>query len=163
MVAPSTTQRDKDAYEWLKLFVCISDDLIFKLFKSRSSFDNLESFQIILNNLKDFEFGSYRVGISQIEMINIKQIVDKSDLVDALSQVKKLKMLDYIIFSGVDILSHKTTLVVPDVETLNIINKGMGYNFIIMKNEIEKILLRKTDYIPKLKKYFSSLSVDNNC
>ena len=152
--APSTTQRDKDAYEWLKIFICISDDLISKLFESRSSIDNYESTQIIKNNLKEFHWGNKKVGISQIEIININKLVSRADFIDSLLQIKKNLNLDYLIFSGVDIVAHKTILVVPDKETLSIINEGMGYNFNTFKIEVDKIILRKTDLIPKLKRYF---------
>lgn len=154
--APSTTKRDIDAYNWLKIFVCISDNLILKLFESRSSIDNYESLQIITNNLKEFIWGNFRIGISQIEMININTLINRIDFIESLSQVKNNKNFDYIIFSGVDIISHKTFIVVPNEETLVIINKGMGYNFSDYKMEIDKILLRKTDFVPKLKKYFGT-------
>ena len=155
--APSTTKRDIEAYNYLKLFVCISDDLILKLFESRSSLDDNESEQLIINNLKEFNWNNSRIGISQIEMINVNKLISRDDFNNSLLQAKKIKNLDFIIFSGVDILSHKTLIVVPDKETLEIINNGMGYNFSNYQMEIDKILLRKTDFIPKLKKYFESI------
>ena len=152
--APSTTQRDIDAFEWLKLFVCIKEDLIKQLFESRSSIDNLESSSIIANNMKEFVWGNSRIGISQIEMINVNKLVDREDFKNSLLQIKEEKKLDYIVFSGVDIFSHKTHIVVPDNETLEIINKGMGYNFDSETMIVDRILLRKTDFIPNLKCYF---------
>jgi manganese-dependent inorganic pyrophosphatase len=154
--APSTTQRDKDAFSWLKLFVCITDDLIKQLFESRSSIDNLESSVIIANNMKEFVWGSAKIGISQVEMIDVNKLIDRSDFENSLLQIKENKNLDCIIFSGVDIFSHKTHIVVLDNETLDIVNKGMGYNFSSSRMIVDKILLRKTDFIPNLKNYFEN-------
>lgn len=153
--APSTTKRDKEAFTWLQLLVCISEDLIMRLFESRSSIVSLESNIIISKNLKEFNWNNSKIGISQIEMININKLINRVDFCESLIAVKQNKNLDYIIFSGVDIIAHNTFIVVPDQETLEIINKGMGYNFNSKKMEVDKILLRKTDFIPKLKAYFN--------
>ena len=155
--APSTNNRDFEAYEWLKLFVCISEDVITRLFESRSSIDNIESQNVIANNMKEFCWGKTKVGISQIEMINASKLIGRTDFANSLVKVKKDKELDYIIFSGVDILLRKTYIIVPDNDTREIINKGMGYNFNSIEMLVDKILLRKTDFIPKLKIYFETV------
>jgi manganese-dependent inorganic pyrophosphatase len=155
--APSTNSRDVDAHEWLKLFVCISDDVITRLFESRSSIDNIESQNVIANNMKEFCWSKTKVGISQIEMINVSKLIERADFANSLVKIKNDKELDYIIFSGVDILLRNTYILVPDNDTLEIINKSMGYNFISTEMLVDKILLRKTDFIPKLKTYFETV------
>lgn len=152
--APSTSQRDKNALQWLTTFIEIPDQLIKDMFEARSDVSAISSEEIIKGSLKEFNWGKHKVGISQVEMTDIKTIVQRPDFLNALLQVKTNLSLDYILFTGVDILKRTSTIFCPDYETLKVINEGMNFNSNQTTFEVDRILLRKTDFIPSLKEYF---------
>ena len=154
--APSTSQRDKDALQWLTTYIEISDQLTKEMFEARSDVSAISSEEIIKGSLKEFNWGKYKVGISQVEMTDIKTIVQRPDFLNALLQVKENLSLDYILFTGVNILQRTSTIFCPNNETLKVINEGMNFNSTQKTFEVDRILLRKTDFIPNLKKYFES-------
>jgi inorganic pyrophosphatase/exopolyphosphatase/phosphohistidine swiveling domain-containing protein len=156
--APSTSKRDKDAVQWLTTLKEIPDSAIKEMFEARSEVSNVSSEEIIKSNLKEFNWGINKIGIAQVEMTDIETIVQRRDFLDALCSVKDALKLDYVLFTGVNILKRTSTIYCPDAETLDVVNKGM--NFHSDKNcfEVDRILLRKTDFIPMLKKYFESNS-----
>jgi manganese-dependent inorganic pyrophosphatase len=158
--APSTSQRDKDALQWLSQFVKISDNVIKQMFEARSDVSEISSEEIIKSSLKEFKWNETKVGISQVEMTDIKIIVERPDFLNSLLTIKKKLALDYILFTGVNILTRSTTIFCPDTETLKVINEGMGFTATQTSFEVDRILLRKTDFIPGLKTYFESHKVN---
>lgn len=152
--APSTSQRDRDALEWLSGFCEITNELIREMFEARSNVSSVPSRELIKGNLKEFNWGDYKVGISQVEMTDINVIVERPDFLNSLLNVKQSLRLNYIFFTGVNILRRSSTIFCPNQETLNIINKGMGFDSSKTTFEVDRILLRKTDFIPKLKHFF---------
>lgn len=158
--APSTSQRDKDALQWVSQFVKISDDVIKQMFDARSDVSEISSEEIIKSSLKEFKWNETKVGISQVEMTDIKLIVERPDFLTSLLVIKENIALDYILFTGVNILTRMTTIFCPDTSTLKIVNEGMGFTSTQTSFEVDRILLRKTDFIPGLKTYFESHKVN---
>lgn len=154
--APSTSQRDKDSLQWLSQFVKISDDVIKQMFEARSDVSEVSSQQIIEGSLKEFNWGKTKIGIAQVEMTDIKTIIERPDFLNSLVSVKKNLSLDYILFTGVNILKRNSTIFCPDNDTLKVVNEGMNFNSNQTTFEVDRILLRKTDFIPQLKKYFEA-------
>lgn len=154
--APSTSQRDKDALQWLTNYTSVSDETIKQMFDARSDVSEISSTEIIKGSLKEFNWGKVKVGISQVEMTNIKTIAERKDFLNSLLTTKQSLGLDYILFTGVNILNHTTTIICPDNETLNAVNEGMNFNSDQTTFEVNRIMLRKTDFIPLLKKYFDN-------
>ncbi len=154
--APSTSQRDKDSLQWLSQFVKISDDVIKQMFEARSDVSEISSQKIIEGSLKEFNWGRTKVGIVQVEMTDIQTIIERHDFLNSLVSVKKNLSLDYILFTGVNILKRNSTIFCPDNDTLKVVNEGMNFNSNQTTFEVDRILLRKTDFIPQLKIYFES-------
>lgn len=152
--APSTSPRDHEAYMWLTSISGPSKDVIKQLFEARSDIANVPSQDIIRNNLKQFEWSNKKVGISQVEMTDIDSLIKREDFLVAMLDTKEELALDFVIFSGINLLDHTTTIFCPDIETLHIIKEGMSLPESSNPLKINRILMRKTDFIPQLKRYF---------
>lgn len=154
--APSTSIRDKNALEWLKSFVDISEDLILRMFKARSEISTINTFDLLLSNNKVFEIEGRKVGLIQLELVEVEALINRTDFFDAIIKVKEKKGSDYSIFSGVDILNHKTIIVAPDDLDKSLINESMGIEFSDNSAIVNRILLRKTDFVPRIQEYLKN-------
>jgi len=156
--APSTDKRDKIAFQWLQQFCTISDDLIKEMFKARSNFDNISNMQIINQNTKIFVFNQKTIGICQLEMVDINNFLNDEFYSD-MNKYKVEKNMDYFLFSGIDIFKQTTILRAVDKISVPIIENALKCKLYNNEILIQKIVLRKTDLIPKLKQYLE-VSID---
>jgi len=154
--APSTSKRDKDALVWLKALVPITDELILGMFKARSEISNIDTFDLLLSNNKIFEIEDYKVGLIQLELVEVEGLISRTDFIDSIINVKNKKGADFIIFSGVDILNHKTFIIVPEDEGRKLITNAMNINFLNNSAVVNRILLRKTDFVPQIQQYLKN-------
>ena len=154
--APSTSIRDKDAYKWLSSFCTFSKELILGMFKARSDFSHTSLSELVDQNTKLFNFNNVHVGICQIEMTGVLDIIEKPEFINALHKYKKLKKIDYFLFTGVDIFLKKTVVTVVDQNSKKLVEYLLNEDFYNNIMIIPKILLRKTDFVPKMKLYFTT-------
>jgi inorganic pyrophosphatase/exopolyphosphatase/phosphohistidine swiveling domain-containing protein len=154
--APSTSQRDRNALDWLKTFIKIDDELVADMFNARSDVSEMSSQEIILGNLKEFKWGNTKAGISQIEMTDVRSIIERADFIDSVLKVKESLSLDFLLFTGVNILKRTSIICCPDNKCLRIVTEAMGFVTGTLVFEVDRMLLRKTDFIPSLKSYFES-------
>lgn len=152
--APSTSSRDTAALDWLSQYVSISKEVILDMFKARSDISGYSTVDLLLSNNKVFEIEGRRVSIIQLELVEVNKLVSRSDFREAILQVQHEKKSDYCIFSGVDIYNRQTLIVVPSESERGIIKGAMGIEFSGDTAVVNRILLRKTDFVPSIKKYF---------
>jgi manganese-dependent inorganic pyrophosphatase len=153
-VAPSTSPRDREALDWLKKHVDISQSFIQQMFGARSDLYGKTTKEVLDSDYKEFIFGNKKVGICQLETTGLSDFLTRPDLSSSLTRLKAAKRLDHIIFNGVDIPQQKSIIVAVDSETQKILEGLFQSKFEGMTAEIPRILLRKTDFVPKLTAFF---------
>jgi manganese-dependent inorganic pyrophosphatase len=157
--APSTSPRDQIALDWLKSFVQITEENIVSMFQARSDISNFETSDLLLNNTKVFEINDKKIGITQLELVGIENLIHRSDFLDSYSKIQIVKPMDFFIFTVVDIINHTTTIMVLDKKTKIVVENTINIQMKPYKSGfkacVNKILLRKTDFVPTLKNYFS--------
>ena len=90
----------------------------------------------------------------QIETTTPSLILNDININSILIQIRNLKECDHIFMSVVDIIKGVTTIKCIDEDTSKIVSMALTeYNF-DSNFSVNKILLRKTDLIPKLKSFF---------
>jgi manganese-dependent inorganic pyrophosphatase len=151
--APSTSSRDTAALDWLGQYVHISEDVILDMFKARSDISEYSTLDLLLSSNKVFEIGDARVSIIQLELVEVDKLISRSNFREAILQVQHEKQSDYCIFSGVDIYNRQTIIVVPSEREKEIIQRSMDIEFSGDTAIVDRILLRKTDFVPSIKKY----------
>lgn len=148
--APSTSQRDKEALEWLKSIFNFDTELTKKMFDAKSDISKMNTFEILNSDYKKFTINDKEIGISQIESTNLHEILERNDLMDAIKNLKNRDKADYIIFNGIDIIKHQSILITFEKQTKRILEKELDCIFENNKAIISRIILRKTDLIPAL-------------
>ncbi len=120
-----TTERDKKEAEWLRQKSGLPNDFVHKMFAAKSNFDGDKLHLAIANDYIVNEFGNDVVGIAQIEMVGVKDLIN-----NRLSEiVKELNTLED---------KHNT-----DINFLSIIELEEGFNTFIATNKKSKTLLEK--------------------
>jgi manganese-dependent inorganic pyrophosphatase len=153
--APSTSSRDLKSFEWLIKYFDFNKSIIKDMFGARSSYNEKSTIEILESNMKTLKIYS-NIGISQIETISPDEILKRDDLQLSVKDIIEKTKLNHIILSIVDIYRAKTYVMVFNKETKEIVEKSMSLKFINMLAIVDKILLRKTDYFPKLKEYYKN-------
>ncbi len=111
--SPTTTKEDQETAVKLAKIAGINDIQSFgmKLLESRSDLNGLSAHDLVLQDFKDFDMGGKKVGVAQIELINISPLDSrKDDLYRALREIKGkdyhtvLLMLTDIMKQGSDML-----------------------------------------------------------
>lgn len=153
-IAPSTSSRDIEAYKWLQNYCNMENDFISSMFEARSNFANYPIYSILVENTKKFLFKKTTVGICQLEAVSVVDIVKSSSFEFECEKFKEKNMFDYFFFSGVDIIEKKTYVFTNDKKSSNLLKKIF---YISNNNKLyvfDKVLLRKTHFVPLLEKYF---------
>ena len=127
-----------------------------EMFKSRSNIDNIPTEKILTESVKLFQWGKVKVGVCQVELVNPLSLIEREDFDQCLVLLGNKLQADYIVFSGVNILERNTYVYCPSKKLLDILNKAMKFNSHKKLFRVNRILLRKTDFIPALKEYFES-------
>jgi len=155
--APSTSKRDHAAYDWLQNVFRIDDPFVLQMFKNRSDLQAHTTITILESNIKEFTIGKLRIGISQVETTDPDQIITRSDLVDSMLSLKNSLCIDHILINAVDIVRQRSIVVAVESKTRDLLGESIGATFRDNFAQFNRILLRKTDFVPLLKSYLERL------
>ena len=151
--APSTTQRDRDAFRWLTRFTRVDNALIAEMFVARSQWVAMYATeQVLIRDYKQFEFDGVSVGIAQIEMCDSDKLTNRLDLLAALEALKGARRLTHVLLNVVDLGRSKSTLITPNVETQRLLYAVGGIEFREGVAHCDRIYLRKTELVPWLQR-----------
>ena len=148
--APSTTEYDRNIYDIIKGIVDISDQDIEEMFNYRSSILTQNIYDALKADFKVFNTKVGSVGIAQIEAYNLDNVINLHQTVEALDRIAHEKELDYCLFNGVDIKKQTSIVLAANRISENLICKIFEINQYTEPVRIDRILLRKTDFVPKL-------------
>ncbi|MDD4382001.1 MAG: DHH family phosphoesterase [Candidatus Dojkabacteria bacterium] len=100
-----TTERDMKMARWLKQFISIPKDYIYKMFNHKSNITKDNLYEVLEQDFSVKEFGTKKVGIAQLEVVELKKKFKtfKSEFKYALERLISEDSIDYILFTGVDV------------------------------------------------------------
>lgn len=153
--APSTSERDKEALDWLKEFTHVDSAFAQELFNSRAETEQKSTRDVLLADYKEFSIGNLRFGISQIESMSLQSIITRADLLTTLLGIKTERNIDHVFLNGIDLIRKASVIVSPESKTQEILSHAIKANFRDGFAQFDRILLRKTDLIPQLQALLS--------
>lgn len=147
------TERDRAIYEWLGSLTDIPSDLIHRMFVFKSQFNDETFRKTIVSDFKEVKIGDKLVGIVQLEVIGLRNILEsrKQQLFEIFEELTKEKTLDYIFLTAVGIEEGINLFVTNHEPTKRLIENAFNISF--NKNdsaERKGVILRK-EIIPLLR------------
>jgi manganese-dependent inorganic pyrophosphatase len=157
--SPTTTTEDIDNYYELSKISKIDPNILAeKMFEAKSDLSGKSIDEVILGDLKEFEFAGKKVVIGVAETTSLSYFEkNQKKIADALNKIKNEKKYDAFFFGAVDIIK-KNTLFYPassdEREVIKSAFKGEEKeNFFVLEN----IASRKLEIAPPLSIYYENL------
>lgn len=147
--SPTTTEKDKELAYKLAKIAEISDveGLGIELFKKKAEITSKGVQEIIKNDFKDFYFGEKKVGIGQIELVDLSEIQKRKDeILSEMSKIVKKNNYFSIILMVTDIINEGSYLWISG-------NKEVVLKQFKIKDDefLKGVLSRKKQIVPALK------------
>ncbi len=154
----TTTELDKKVAEELAKIAGIEDitkfgiDLKAKL----SAVDNLSAREIITRDYKDFNMSGKKVGVGQIELVDLNLIKDRIDeIYEEMKKMKEEGSYHSIFLMLTDIMKEGTELLVV-TDDPSIVEKAFGVKLEGKSVWLDGVMSRKKQVVPPLEKAFAS-------
>jgi len=155
LTSPTTTARDRTALERLGTLANVDPQEFARgLFHARSDFSTTTPRELILGNLKDYEFGGQTLAIGQAETLATEYFTTHQEqFIGELSKLKAERNYGYIIFLVTDILRGDSLALYPETEEIGLVARAFGLDTsAIAPNAapLPGIVSRKKQIIPPL-------------
>jgi inorganic pyrophosphatase/exopolyphosphatase len=148
--APSTSDFDLHVYKQIVTLSPISNLMISDMFSQRSDVLNAGVYSALLSDFKVFETKRAKIGIAQLEIYDLRAHIDLHEVVKVLNQISEEKELQYCMFNGVDLKTKGSIVVCANIDSSHLAEEILGVSFVDESAIFDRILLRKTDFIPPL-------------
>jgi manganese-dependent inorganic pyrophosphatase len=155
--APTTTQRDRDMAAWLEAKEPLPPGFSGQLLASRAAWITKSTDELLADDYKEWNIGGKVVGISQLEIPSANLLLARTDLSECLRSFVRSRAADHVFLSVVDIDEAQTWLVAPAEATQRLIMTALGANFTGDRAVVDRILLRKSDLVPGVRRYLEDL------
>ena len=112
--SPTTTETDEVVAERLAAIAGVDYEEYGKeLLKQKSKLGEKEPREMVLGDFKEFEFGSYDVGIGQIETVEPAPVLEQRDAVlEAMDDVVAEREYDLLVLLVTDLLEEESTALI---------------------------------------------------
>lgn len=157
--SPTTTQQDRDACQALATIAGVEDMTAWamEMFKAKSAVAGVPAYDLLFRDFKAFEMKGNKVGIGQLEMVDIS-LVDgiRSELYEAMKAEKKSGGFHSIFLLLTDIMKEGSDVMVV-TDDASVVKKA--YN-VELKGESfwsDGMLSRKKQTVPPLQAVFENL------
>ncbi len=152
--SPTTTDEDKKAVEALAKIVGVADfkALGMDMFKVKSAVDGASPRDLVFRDYKDFEMNGKKVGIGQLEVIDIKMLDKvKADLAKEIKAVKA-EGRHSVFLLLTDIMQEGSEMLICSDDP-SIVKKAFGVDG-TDSVWLPKVMSRKKDVVPKFEAAF---------
>ncbi len=153
----TTTEKDVKAAEELAEIAEVEDirSLGIEIKSKLSAIDKLTAREIIKRDFKDFDMSGNRVGIGQIELVDLNIIKDrKEEIIRDMEKLKREGGYHSVFLMLTDIINEGTELLVVTDDPA-IVKKAFGKNLDGNSIWLKKVMSRKKQVVPPLEKAFS--------
>ncbi len=151
------TDQDKKACEDLAAAAGIKDtmELGMEMFKVKSAVDGTPARELVLRDYKDFNMGGNKIGIGQLEVVDLS-ILDgvKPDLVADIAALKAEGSRHSVFLLLTDIIKEGSEVLIAS-DDASVIEKAFGVKPEGGKAWLKGVMSRKKQVVPNLEKVFS--------
>jgi len=154
--SPTCTEKDTQIMDKLADRAGISDWRQFgmDLFKIRSSVQELGAEEIIKGDFKDFDFKQGKLGIGQVETVDLQEFADRDkELLQALESIRSQGGYHSVILFITDIIKEGSQFLVASEDTGKL-TQAFGSDFANNQAYLEGVISRKKQVAPKLAEVF---------
>lgn len=155
--SPTTTEEDKKACNELAKIAGVSDmnALAMEMFKAKSAVSGVPAKDLLFRDYKDFDMGGQKVGVGQLELVDLSLIDDvREDLYKAV-QDQKAQGRHSVLLMLTDIMKEGTDLMVVSDDPSKI-EKAFGVKLTGKSVWVKGMMSRKKQAIPPLQKAFGA-------
>jgi len=155
----TTTEFDKEVAEELAKIAGIDDLTKFGVeIKSKlSAVDDLSAMEIIKRDYKDFDMSGKKVGVGQIELVDLSLIENRIDgIYETMKKMKEEGGYAGIFLMLTDIMKEGTELLVV-TDYPEVVEKAFGKKLEGKSVWLEGVMSRKKQVVPPLEKAFAEL------
>ncbi len=152
--SPTTTDDDKKAVEALAKIAGVTDykALGMEMFKVKSAVDGVSARDLVFRDYKDFEMSGKKVGIGQLEVIDLSMLDKvKADLAAEIAKVKA-EGRHSVFLLLTDIMKEGSEMLIC-TEDGGIVKKAFGVDG-DKSVWLPKVMSRKKDVVPKFEAAF---------
>lgn len=155
--SPTCTPADKEAAEALGKIAGISDlaALGMEMFKVKSAVEGTPARELVLRDYKDFNMNGTKVGIGQLEVVDLS-ILDavKADLAADIVKLKAEKGNHSVFLLLTDIMKEGSEILIAS-DDASVVEKAFGAKPADGKAWLPGVMSRKKDVVPKFEKVFA--------
>ena len=156
--SPTCTKEDKKALNELAKIANIDDPMALglEMFKVKSAVEGTPIRELVLRDFKDFNMSDYKVGIGQLEVVDIS-LFDKIED-DLFKDIEKLRLegdRDSVLLLLTDIMKEGSKLLVSSKDESKI-EKAFDKKLQNSRVWLEGVLSRKKQVVPFLEKSYST-------
>ncbi|MEM5852785.1 MAG: manganese-dependent inorganic pyrophosphatase [Candidatus Aenigmatarchaeota archaeon] len=151
--SPTTTEDDRKIAEELAKVAKIPDMIKFgiEIKKVKTNIKNREIPDIILEDFKDYEFFGKKVGIGQVEVVDLEEVEErKGEILDFLKKLKEDRGYEIVLFMATDIMKEGTELYF--VGNHIIVEKAFGFKLEGNSIWLPGVMSRKKQVVPGIEK-----------
>lgn len=154
--ATTTSFDEEEAIRLSKIAETDIEQYGMELLKKKSDIEDVSPKQILTRDFKEFDFSGHRVGISQVELVDMSLIEPK--IGDIVEEMRKMVGEGYelIVFMVTDVIEEGSRLyVVGNSEAVETFEEafggGLNEGYIYLKG----VMSRKSQVVPPLERAFS--------
>ena len=155
--SPTCTPADKEAAAVLGKVAGISDlaALGMEMFKVKSAVEGTPARELVLRDYKDFNMNGTKVGIGQLEVVDLS-ILDavKGDLAADIKALKAENGNHSVFLLLTDIMKEGSEILIAS-DDASVVEKAFGVKPVDGKAWLPKVMSRKKDVVPKFEKTFA--------
>ncbi|MCS7121563.1 MAG: manganese-dependent inorganic pyrophosphatase [Archaeoglobaceae archaeon] len=156
--SPTTTELDKAVASDLAKKVGVTDltKLGIEIKSKLSEIEGMTARQIIMRDFKDFTMAGKKVGIGQVELVDVEAVKPRIDeIYEELKKIKTEGKYHSIFLMLTDIIKEGTELV-SVTDDPKIVEKAFGKKLEAKSVWLPKVMSRKKEVVPPLEKAFAS-------
>ncbi|HDD72752.1 MAG TPA: manganese-dependent inorganic pyrophosphatase, partial [Candidatus Aenigmarchaeota archaeon] len=153
--SPTTTEMDREIAEKLAEISGISDIQGFgiEIKKAKSSIKGLSASEVILSDFKDFDLRGKKVGIGQIEVVDMKEVLErKEEILQELNRIKDERGYALVILAATDIINEGSELLIAGDKSK--VEEAFGKRIENSSVYIQGLMSRKKQITPALERVF---------
>ena len=154
--SPTCTDADKKACEALAGIAGVSDmeALAMEMFKAKSAVDGVPARDLVFRDYKDFDMNGKKVGVGQLELVDLSLVAAiRDDLYAACQEVKGEEGRHTVLLMLTDIMKEGTDLMVIS-DDASLVETAFDKKLDGQTMWIDGMMSRKKQTVPELQKAF---------
>ena len=154
--SPTCTDADKTACDELAKIAGIDDmeALAMEMFKAKSAVEGVPAKDLVFRDYKDFDMNGKKVGIGQLELVDLSLVADvRDDLYKAVEEVKAEGDRHTVLLLLTDIMKEGSDVLVA-TDDVAIVEKAYGIKVEGTTIWVDGMMSRKKQAVPPLQKAF---------